>query len=57
MGCQELVPEPSIERFTEGVVGGLSGTREAQLYSSAVRPGIQSLPSKLWPVIQANRFG
>ena len=41
MGCQELVPEFSIERFTEGVVGGFTGTREAQLYASEVRPGVK----------------
>jgi hypothetical protein len=37
MGCQEVVPELSVERFTEGVVGGLAGTREAKLYALAVR--------------------
>jgi hypothetical protein len=40
MGCQELVPELSVERFTKGIVGGLAGTREAKLYSSAVRLGV-----------------
>jgi hypothetical protein len=40
MGWQELVPELSVERFTEGVFGGLPGTKEAKLYSSVVRPGV-----------------
>lgn len=55
-GIQALGPERPVERFDEGVVGGLPRPREVERDTVEPGPQIERLADELGPVVEADRL-
>ena len=55
MSVQTLGSEAAVERFDEGVIGGLAWPGEVERYTTLIRPQIQIPRHKLGALIDADR--
>lgn len=53
---EALLPQPTVERLDEGVIGGLAGSTEVERHLVKVSPPIQRLRDELRAIIDANRL-